>query len=113
MNKAVKAANSLTREEALSWRLNSFKPSDREEFQRAFNSPQDSEVAYNAILLFVGRLEKDPRSVEEYSLERLGRWVAREVPPAMVAPIRRWSRERKTKARLAFNRGLREVAVIR
>lgn len=94
-----------TLSEALSARLGAFKPSDRDELRRAFQTEAGRGAALQAIELFVTRWEAADW-VEEYALERIGRWLSREAPPPLRADLLRWARLRRTKARLALKRGL-------
>ncbi|MGV3489836.1 MAG: hypothetical protein ACO1OG_00805 [Devosia sp.] len=91
--------------EALSWRLGTFRPSDRDEFQRAFQTIEGRKAAYDAVVIYVTKWE-EADWVEEYSLERIGRWLSKSAPTAFVSDVAQWSRGRRTKARLAFKRGL-------
>lgn len=100
-------SNSLnpTLSEALSARLGAFKPSDRDELRRAFQTEAGRGAALEAVELFVTRWEAADW-VEEYALERLGRWLSKEAPTPLRTDLIRWSRLRRTKARMALKRGL-------
>ncbi len=107
MNSAMKSVTSSgsSLPETLSWRLGTFRPSDRDEFKRAFQSVEVREAAYAAVVIYVTKWEAADW-VEEYSLERIGRWLSKSAPSAFVDDVARWSKGRRTKARLAFKKGL-------
>ena len=91
--------------EALSWRLGTFRPSDRAEFQRVLLTEGGRDVAFKALEIYVSKWEQ-ATWLEEYSLERLGKWVAAQTPAPFVAEVKRLAGKRRTKARLALRRGL-------
>jgi hypothetical protein len=99
------ARNTLL-EESLFARLATFRPSDREEFRRAFQTQEGVRDAHKAIARFVRGWE-DGQWVESYSIERIAKWLAVNAPEKLVTDLSRWANERQTIARQALRRGFR------
>ncbi|RWC31485.1 hypothetical protein [Mesorhizobium sp.] len=85
-------------------RLGTFRPSDRERFRQAFQSPNEERDAHRAIERFVEGWE-DGRWVESYSIERIGKWLAVNAPEKMIKDLSKWTNSRQTLARGALKKG--------
>ena len=96
---------SASYQEALLWRLGTFRPSDRMEFERAFQSRSGIEAAFEAVTQFVVRWE-EADWLEDYAIERIGKWLAKNAPAAVYDRYLDWARMENTDARLALLRGL-------
>ena len=93
-------------QEALSWRLGSFRPSDREALLSAINDPSRRRSAMSAIQSYVIQWDESDW-LEEYSIERIGKWVAKSAPAPFTEELMIWSSKRNRKASQAFAAGIR------
>lgn len=87
-------------------RLNTFRPSDRSELTKAFNSPNGRDDAFSAVQNFVMRWETADW-LEAYSIERIGKWIAKYQPENVVRHLKTWAEEQETEPRKALLRGIR------
>jgi hypothetical protein len=89
--RSVAFGRSLTPEgELLFRRIGSFRPSDRFALQRALESESDRRVAIAAVEAFVQQWDRSDW-IEEYSIERIGKWLASSAPASAVDEIAKWA----------------------
>lgn len=91
--------------DALSWRLNTFKPSDREILLEKLNDEETREAACQAIRTYVTGWETST-AVEAYAIARIGKWVSRNAPDDVRANLTAWALGRKTAPSQAFLEGI-------
>lgn len=96
---------SATRQQALSWRLGSFRPSDRHELIKAFATPEGRTDALLAVRDFVQQWEKADW-LEDYSVERIGKWLGKNAPQGVLSELIHWTAEHDSAARAALRRGI-------
>ncbi|CAN7445084.1 hypothetical protein LJR255_002865 [Pararhizobium sp. LjRoot255] len=86
-------------------RLGTFRPSDRSVLGRHFDDASTRQVAVDAVKEFVLIWERADW-LEAYSIERIGKWIAKYQPEAIVALFDNWSKANPTAARAALTRGI-------
>ena len=100
-------AKLTNRQELLASKLTTFRPSDRLEIARSLQSPNGRDDVMQAITFYVGGWE-DADWIEDYALERIGKWFSISADPDFLSNLMDWSRHRRTKARKAFLTGLQK-----
>jgi hypothetical protein len=96
---------SETLKSVLMSRLSTFRPSDRTELHSAFDSSTTFHVAVDAVKTFVIVWE-NADWLEAYSIERIGKWIAKYQKRELIDILEIWSKEAPSDARLALLRGL-------
>ena len=92
--------------ETLFRRLGTFRPSDRQAFVQVFQTSSGRQNAHDALVAFVLHWEKSDW-LEEYSIERIGKWFGRHAPRDLVDELRKWcARKAKSQARQALAKGI-------
>ncbi|NKK60272.1 hypothetical protein GFM44_30955 [Rhizobium leguminosarum bv. viciae] len=86
-------------------RLGTFRPSDRTVLGRHFDHAATRQVAIDAVQEFVLIWEKADW-LEAYSIERIGKWIAKYQPEEIVSQFDAWSQADTTDARTALKRGI-------
>jgi hypothetical protein len=94
-------------QELLASKLTTFRPSDRLEIARALQNPNGKNDVMQAIAFYVGGWE-GADWIEDYALERIGKWFSISSDPDFLRQLMDWSRLRRTKARKAFLTGLQK-----
>jgi len=92
-------------------RLSKFRPSDKRALLRLLETTQGVEDIYNGVTIYVEVWDR-AQWLEDYAVERIGRWVKREGPAELTDRFDRWARG-KGKARVAFRNGLHGLRVAR
>ncbi|WP_439625876.1 hypothetical protein [Shinella sp.] len=98
--------------EALLPRLSSFRPSDRSELARWFADGSRRATALSAVKEFVEVWDR-AKWLEAYSIERIGKWIAKTQPKIVVEDLEEWGSRYPTEARQALIEGLRLGAQLR
>jgi hypothetical protein len=98
-------ANLTPEQSVLASRLTTFRPSDRQEIDRALRDPNRRRDVMRALISYVETWEK-ANWIEDYSIERIGKWFAISADKDFVVELSNWAKKRKTKARLALKAGL-------
>ncbi|CUX39426.1 MULTISPECIES: hypothetical protein [Agrobacterium] len=90
-------------------RLGTFRPSDRTHIENALKSVQSRQVAVEAITEFVIGWE-NADWLEAYSIERIGKWLAKNQSADVVEILNEWSQKppvnARQEARAALCRGI-------
>jgi hypothetical protein len=86
-------------------RLGTFRPSDRTVLGRHFEDPSTQHVAVDAVKEFV-RIWENADWLEAYSIERIGKWIAKYQPSAIITLFDEWSKSPNSEARAALKRGI-------
>ena len=92
--------------EVLSWRLSTFRPSDREELHKFFATADGNITVINAVKTFVVGWEQSDW-LEAYSIERIGKWLGKNAPTPVTSALAIWCGESAHEARVALRVGLR------
>jgi hypothetical protein len=95
--------------EALSWKLGKLMPSDRRALEKALLDPQDRAALFEAVEHFVTVWE-DADWLEEYTIVRVGRWIAKRGDDDLTRHFTQWASQKQTPAREALLEGLRDGA---
>lgn len=85
--------------------LSAFRPSDREALDGYLAHDATRSIAEEAIRDFIIKWEKADW-LEAYSLERIGKWIAKYHLDAVSQGFIRWATENRSEARAAFLKGL-------
>lgn len=102
---AVKVRSS----EALSWKLGKLTPSDRRALVSALKNPAERPAVIEAVESFV-EVWENADWLEEYSIVRVGRWIARQGDHDLTRHFSQWAAQKQTPARDALLEGIRDVA---
>ncbi|TCQ24851.1 hypothetical protein [Rhizobium sp. PP-CC-3G-465] len=86
-------------------RLGTFRPSDRSVLDRHFDDMARQQIAVEAVKEFV-RIWERADWLEAYSIERIGKWIAKYKSDAIVTLFDNWCRTNPTSARAALARGI-------
>lgn len=98
-------AVTATLEEALSWRLGSFRPSDREHFKKLVRSVEGQQAFLDAVKIYIREWDQADW-IEEYSVKRIGKWLENNAPANMLTAIHQWASEEPLKGRIALAAGM-------
>lgn len=80
------------RPEEIAIHLNSFRPSNQNAIEQAFESVEGRTAVIEAVKLYVERWERADW-VEVYTVERIGKWLGRSAPREIVDALRLWAVE--------------------
>jgi hypothetical protein len=86
-------------------RLGTFRPSDRSVLDRHFDDASTREIAVDAVKEFVSIWERADW-LEAYSIERIGKWIAKYKSETIVSLFDNWCKSNPTAARAALARGI-------
>jgi len=86
-------------------RLGTFRPSDRSVLGRHFDDASTRKVAVDAVKEFVQIWERADW-LEAYSIERIGKWIAKYQPSDIVTLFDVWSGSPNSDAKAALKRGI-------
>ena len=98
-----------TLKETLSWKLTSFRPSDRRALLGAFHTDEDIDEAYEAVILYVEGWE-NADWIEAYPIERIGKWLGENAPQNLITSLRDWALKNDSDARNALITGLNKTS---
>lgn len=88
-------------------RLATFRPSDRQAIATHLITLQGRRDVMRALTDYVEAWES-ANWLEDYSIERIGKWLAISADDPFLDELAHWSRQRRTKARKALMAGLRK-----
>ena len=94
--------------ESLSWKLGKLMPSDRRFLEKALGNPVDKTEVIKAVETFIVRWE-EADWLEAYSIERVGRWIAKQQDAGLNRHFADWATLKPTDARKALLEGLRAM----
>lgn len=86
-------------------RLGTFRPSDRSVLGEHFSNSNTRSVAVDAVKEFVLIWEKADW-LEAYSIERIGKWIAKYQSQEIISLFDAWSKEASSDARKALTHGI-------
>lgn len=95
-------------------RLGTFRPSDRAVLERSFQTPEGKELVEAAVIAFVEQWDRSDW-IEEYSIERIGKWLALKAPADVAANLSRWANKwspARAKGKSALARGMGHPATV-
>ncbi|MBL8576058.1 MAG: hypothetical protein JNK47_02435 [Mesorhizobium sp.] len=95
------------RQELLASKLITFRPSDRLEIARSLRNPANRHDVMQALAFYVEGWE-GADWIEDYALERIGKWFSISADQEFLQNLTRWSKDRRTKARKALLIGIKK-----
>jgi hypothetical protein len=95
--------------ESLSWKLGKLTPSDRRALQLALNDTTQRQDVIDAVEFFVIGWE-NADWLENYSIVRVGRWIAKQGDDNLTRHFAQWAGQNQTPARNALLEGIRDGA---
>nr|WP_316653271.1 hypothetical protein [uncultured Gellertiella sp.] len=93
-------------ETGLMARLGMFRPSDKAALQAALLDSASRARALDAVREFV-TIWENADWLEAYSIERIGKWIGKTLPPEIGLSLSAWSQENPSEARAALLNGLK------